>query len=60
MIVVSSRDFVLVTRRFVNPDGSWTILAKSCDWDYPEKKSTVRGELVVGGWMLKAESETSV
>jgi hypothetical protein len=70
MIVVSSRDFVIITRRFINADNSWTIIgidryhmviAASIDYpEVPEKKGTVRGNLIIGGWLLKATPDNGV
>ena len=71
MVIVSARDFVLLSKRFINPDGSWTITGMFFDLDiiassidYPEvgeKKGIVRGNLEYGGWLLTPnENNTKV
>lgn len=64
ILVVSSRDFVLITKRFIFKDKQVVVgnmkmrnlinfLAKSIEYsEAPVKKDVVRGELILAGWIL--------
>lgn len=52
-IVVKSRDFVFVSRVF-REDNRWVVVAKSLEVpELPPIKDSVRGELLIAGWILE-------
>lgn len=52
MMVVAARDFVGISKKFIDKDGHANILIYSTEHqDKPEQADgTIRGEIIVGGW----------
>jgi LEA14-like dessication related protein len=51
--VVSSRDFVILSRRIRNGNTMWIVGTSIEHPGKPPVKSTVRGDLKIGGWLLE-------
>lgn len=51
--VISSRDFVVISRKIVEGDFTYAI-GKSLEHpNHPPVKGAVRGDLKIGGWILE-------
>ena len=52
ILLVASRDFVGITKRFTRSDGTQSIIVYSVDYpDWPiSNDGTIRGEMIIGGW----------
>ena len=52
ILLIASRDFVGITRRFTRPDGTQSIVVYSVDYsDSPTPNDgTIRAEMIIGGW----------
>lgn len=52
-IVVKSRDFVFVSRVF-REENKWIVIAKSIEVpELPPIKESIRGDLIIAGWILQ-------
>jgi hypothetical protein len=56
---VSHRDFVSVAYQHLEGDTKAYIGSKSCSWPCPEEKKVVRGEIIIGGYVLEKIDEKS-
>lgn len=57
--VVSNRDFVNVSKKIIESDSKIYIGTKACSYPYPEQKGVVRGEVLIGGYIMEKIDEKS-
>jgi hypothetical protein len=50
---VSYRDFVSVSFKVQESKDKVYLGSKSCNYPYPEEKKVVRGEIIIGGYVLE-------